>query len=139
MFKNVNQSITDQKIYHDLKQRFPSLIKITRLHKENKPIPVVAAVFSGQVQIGNTLSIKQICNHRVKVEARKKPQGPIQCQRCLDYGHTKNNCNHSISCAFCSGNHYSVTCPNRDQVPKCRNCHGSHPANNRDSSCPYLK
>lgn len=139
VFKNVHQSFSEQEIFEDLKQRYPSILNITRLLKDNRPIPVIAAEFSGKEPIETILSINHICNHKVYAEKRKKTQGPIQCQRCLDFGHTKNNCNHTISCAFCTGNHYSVSCPNKNQNPICKNCKGSHKADSRDPNCQYLK
>lgn len=139
VFKNLHQSITESEIVLDLKQRFPSVLKVTRLLKDGIPIPVVAAEFNGTEPLEVILSIDQICNHRVIVERRKKPKGPLQCQRCLDFGHTKNNCNHIINCAFCAGNHYSVMCPKKNETPKCVNCNGNHRADIRDQNCTYFK
>lgn len=139
VFKNLHQSITEPEILQDLQQRYASIIRVTRLLKDGHPIPVVAAEFNGSEPIETILSIKQICNHRVSTERRKKHNGPLQCQRCLDYGHTKNNCNHSITCAFCAGNHYSVLCPKKGETPFCENCSGNHEADIRNTSCTYYK
>lgn len=139
VFKNLHQSITESEIILDLKHRYPSILKVTRLQKDGNPIPVVAAEFNGSEPIDTILSIDQICNHRVSVERRKKPKGPLQCQRCLDFGHTKNNCNHVISCAFCAGNHYSVKCPKKNETPTCALCKGDHRADIRNQNCAYFK
>lgn len=115
VFKNLHISITQEEIYEDLKEKCSSLISVTRLYKNNIPIPVVAAEFDGRHSIESVLQIKQICNLSVKPEKRRKNKGPVQCLRCLDFGHTRNNCNHTISCIYCAENHYSVNCPQREQ------------------------
>lgn len=139
VFKNINQSISELEITQDLTQRHPSIIKVTRLQKDNNPIPVVAAEFSGNEPLETILTINQICNHRVTTERRRRPNGPLQCQRCLDFGHSKNNCNHKINCAFCSGNHYSATCPQKLQTHVCANCKGNHRGDIRNNNCSYFK
>lgn len=139
VFKNLHTSITEEEIYTELKEKHPSLIKVTRLRKDNNPIPVIAAEFSGEENIETILEINQICNLIVKAERRRRPKGPIQCMRCLDFGHTKNNCNHKIACIYCSKNHYSATCPHKNEPFKCYHCQGNHRADLRTVECPYYK
>lgn len=139
VFKNIHPSITQEEIYNDLKEQYSSLNSVTRLHKNNEPIPVVAAEFSGQQSIESILRTTQICNLKVKVERRRKTKGIIQCLRCLDFGHTKNNCYNKISCIHCAENHYSVNCPSKNDPPKCRNCEGTHRADIRTNECQYFR
>lgn len=139
IFKNLHPSITLQEIYEDLKTKCTSLISVTRLHKNNIPIPVVAAEFDGHENIDLILQIKQICNLSVKPEKRRRPKGPIQCLRCLDFGHTKNNCNHAIACIYCSGDHYSAKCPQKNLPPICKLCTGTHRADLRTEECAYYQ
>lgn len=139
VFKNIHPTITVQEIIEDLQHNYPSIISVTRLYKNNVPIPVIAAEFNGSQSIEQVLQINQICNISVKPERRRRPKGPVQCMRCLDFGHTKNNCNNSIACIFCSKDHYSVNCPQKDLPPTCRHCNGSHRADLRSIECPYYK
>ncbi len=81
VFKNIHPSITQEEIYNDLKEQYSSLNSVTRLHKNNEPIPVVAAEFSGQQSIESILRTTQICNLKFKVERRRKTKGIIQCLR----------------------------------------------------------
>lgn len=71
VFKNVHLSLTDSEIMQDLKQRYPSIVKITRLQKDSHPIPVIAAEFNGNESLETILSINQICNLKVTTERRK--------------------------------------------------------------------
>lgn len=139
VFKNIHPSISQEEIYQDLKEQCSSLISVTRLHKDNIPIPVVAAEFDGQQSIETVLQIKYICNTTVKPEKRRKFKGPVQCLRCLDFGHTKNNCNRNIACVFCAKDHYSVNCPQKNLPPLCKNCKGNHRGDLRSVECPYYK
>lgn len=74
VFKNLHTSISEDDIKEDLKSQHPSIIKITRLNKDNKPIPVVAAEFSGAEPIESILTINSICNHRVTTEKEENPK-----------------------------------------------------------------
>lgn len=139
VFKNIHPTITLEEITEDLQHKFPSIISVTRLYKNNVPIPVIAAEFNGSQNIEQVLQINQICNISVKPERRRRPKGPVQCMRCLDFGHTKNNCNNSIACIFCAQDHYSVNCPKKDLPAVCKNCNGSHRADLRSIECPYYK
>lgn len=139
VFKNIHPSISQQEIYEFLIIKFPSLISVTRLYKDSVPIPVVAAEFDGQQSIDEVLEIKQICNLCVKTEKRRKAKGPIQCMRCLDFGHTRNSCNYTIACSFCAQDHYTVNCPHKNQTPVCKNCQGPHRADIRSGECSYYK
>ncbi len=60
VFKNIHQSATQQEIYEDLITKYPSLISVTRLYKDNIPIPVIAAEFDGQQSIEEVLKINAI-------------------------------------------------------------------------------
>lgn len=139
IYKNTHTSFSEEQIFEELKSQFKSLKKITRLYKDNAPIPVISAEFSGEEDIDIVIQHDKICNTIVKPEKRRKTRGPLQCQRCLDFGHTKNNCNHKLACAFCAGEHYSAACTKRDQPVTCKNCNGKHRGDLRTEECPYYK
>lgn len=139
IYKNTHNSFSEEQIYEDLKKQFKSLNKITRLYKDNIPIPVISAEFSGEEDIETVLQHDKLCNTIVRPEKRRKSRGPIQCHRCLDFGHTKNNCNHKLACSFCAEEHFSAACPKRDQPATCKNCKGKHRGDLRTDECPYYK
>lgn len=57
----------------------------------------------------------------------------IQCRNCQRWGHSASNCGHKYRCVKCSGEHEVGECPrtNREGLPTCINCGGSHAANHR--------
>lgn len=136
VIKNVLTEITENEILSELKLKFNSVKKVTRLLKNGSPIPVVAVEFSGAHPIENILQIDTLCHLKVKVEKRKRHYGPLQCVRCQDYGHSKNSCNRKVTCAHCAGNHSSSVCKS-SSVPVCINCKGNHRADVRSSLCSY--
>lgn len=61
---------------------------------------------------------------------------PLQCYRCYDYGHGKNNCARSGRCGCCSvvGSHLENECEND---PCCFHCKEHHRVRSRD--CPKYR
>lgn len=136
--KNIHTCFSEADILEDLQTKFTSIQKVTRLHKDSLPIPVVALEFSGAENMQKVLDLNYICGTKIKIE-RRKVQGPIQCNRCLSFWHTKNNCNYKFNCAFCAKNHFSAECPNKNELPKCFNCKGTHKGDSRNDICPYYQ
>lgn len=98
----------------------------------------------------NLAQLRQIkdVNHTIVNWLRFSPKfkGPIQCRRCLMFGHGAENCHRKILCMFCaSSEHASENC-SFNKVPagqvvnfNCGNCksrgmRSNHKAN--DPSCP---
>lgn len=75
--------------------------------------------------------IKYICNQSVVIEDPKKKKEIAQCQRCQQYGHTKNYCMRPYRCVKCAQSHKTSDCPKKDRSTpaKCALCQGAHPAN----------
>lgn len=75
--------------------------------------------------------IMYIFNMRVSIEDPKKKKTIVQCQRCQQYGHTKNNCLRPYRCVKCAEAHKTTDYPKKDRntPAKCALCLGSHPAN----------
>lgn len=48
------------------------------------------------------------------------------CFRCSRCGHKQTKCQRAARCGFCSGEHWTKNCTNRDQA-KCSVCSGEHP------------
>lgn len=75
--------------------------------------------------------IEFIYHTRVKIEDPKKTNEIVQCTRCQQYGHTKNNCMRPYRCVKCAGEHKTTDCPKKDRntPATCALCFGDHPAN----------
>lgn len=75
--------------------------------------------------------IKYIYNTVVKIEDPRKRTTVVQCTKCQQYGHTKNNCLRPYRCVKCAEGHKTADCPKKDKSThaKCALCLGNHPAN----------
>lgn len=75
--------------------------------------------------------IKYIYHQCVTIEDPKKKNSIVQCQRCQQYGHTKNYCMKPYRCVKCAQSHKTSDCPKRDRntPAQCALCNGTHPAN----------
>lgn len=76
-------------------------------------------------------NIQYIFNQKVKIEDPRKAKSIAQCQRCQQYGHTKNNCMRPHRCVKCGEGHKSSDCTKKDRSTpaKCALCSCDHPAN----------
>lgn len=75
--------------------------------------------------------IKYIYHQSVTIEDPKKKTTLPQCQRCQQYGHSKNYCMRPYRCVKCAESHKTSDCPKKDRrTPAlCALCQGAHPAN----------
>lgn len=75
--------------------------------------------------------IKYIYHQVVTIEDPRKRTTIPQCQRCQQYGHTKNYCMRPYRCVKCAQPHKTSDCPKKDRSTpaQCALCQGSHPAN----------
>lgn len=78
-------------------------------------------------------NIKYIYFTRVSVEPPRKQTGLVQCMRCQQYGHTRNNCMRPWRCVKCAEAHKTADCPKKDRntPATCALCLEDHPANYR--------
>lgn len=76
-------------------------------------------------------SIKFIHHQSVTIEDPRKRTSIVQCQRCQQYGHSKNYCMRPFRCVKCAQSHKTSECPKKDRntPAKCALCQGAHPAN----------
>lgn len=76
----------------------------------------------------------------MKVELRRKPQGPPQCKKCFIHGHTKNYCTMAPKCGYCTQNHWTKDCDlllsTNPPPPICTLCKGNHMATS--DQCKYF-
>lgn len=75
--------------------------------------------------------VKAIYHQTVVIEDPKKRTAPVQCQRCQQYGHSKNYCMRPYRCLKCAESHSTKECPKTDRTSPatCALCLGPHPAN----------
>lgn len=75
--------------------------------------------------------IRHIFHQVVTIEDPKKRTTIVQCQRCQQYGHTKNYCMRPGRCLKCAESHLTKDCPKVDHSTPatCALCLGPHPAN----------
>lgn len=75
--------------------------------------------------------IKFIYHQSVHIEDPRKRKTLAQCQRCQQYGHTKNYCMRPYRCVKCGESHKTSDCPRKDKntPATCALCQGEHPAN----------
>lgn len=75
--------------------------------------------------------IKYIYHQSIVIEEPKKRTTLPQCQRCQQYGHSKNYCMRPYRCVKCAQGHKTADCPKKDRntPAKCALCEGDHPAN----------
>jgi len=80
--------------------------------------------------------IKNIFHTRITIEPPKRKTGLVQCTRCQQYNHTKNNCMRPWRCVKCAENHKTADCPKTDRnTPAvCALCLDKHPANYKGCS-----
>ncbi|CAG4976964.1 unnamed protein product [Colias eurytheme] len=75
--------------------------------------------------------IEYIAQQKVKIEDHRKSKFIVQCQRCQQYGHSKNNCMRPFRCVKCGEGHKTSECKKKDRSTpaKCALCSCDHPAN----------
>lgn len=76
-------------------------------------------------------NLRYIYNTCVTIEDPRKRKTIVQCSKCQQYGHTKNNCFRPYRCVKCAESHRTADCPktDRNSPAKCALCFGNHPAN----------
>lgn len=72
-----------------------------------------------------------ILDLRVKIEEYRGREGPSQCHKCQEFGHTQRNCGRPPRCVKCTtDDHFTADCPKeKEDLPQCCNCKGQHTAN----------
>lgn len=75
--------------------------------------------------------LKYIYNQSVAIEDPRKKKTILQCQRCQQYGHSKNYCMRPYRCVKCAEPHKTSECSRTDRntPAQCALCLGPHPAN----------
>lgn len=86
------------------------------------------------------LQMRAVGNIAFTVETfNPKNRSPVQCFRCLGWGHMASLCNMKVRCLLCSEEHSYKVCQLNTSTSnfRCANCDGPHKAN--DPTCSALK
>lgn len=129
VIRGLPYSLTEQEIFDEIKQLNLPVQRVTRLlNREKFPTPLCSVLLENTERGKAVFELNRLCHMVVKVEARRHPQGPLQCTNCLQIGHTKKYCRLDPKCPRCTGDHRIDACPNLSQTAKCANCGGQHSA-----------
>jgi hypothetical protein len=71
-------------------------------------------------------ALNELCGSRVSVESYVAPKAPLQCKRCLRFGHTQRNCGYPPRRVACGEAHLSGECSTPTHQLKCCRCGGKH-------------
>lgn len=76
-------------------------------------------------------NLKYINHQSIIIEEPRKRKSIVQCQKCQQYGHSKNYCMRPYRCVKCAQGHRTADCPKTDRntPAKCALCLGAHPSN----------
>jgi hypothetical protein len=124
----------------------PANIKAMNIHhKRNNDHAVYLLYFlkSDKIKISSLREIPGVCHLKVRWQYyQNKRNGPMQCSRCMSYGHGGQNCAMNPICIRCGEGHLSSECgylfdpvskqPRTripDDVVKCGLCGQNHTAN----------
>lgn len=122
-----------------------SIRSVTNIFNRNKvPQPMFRVELEPEArklkknEVHPIYKLQYLLHRRISVDEPHKRWGPIQCQNCQEYGHTKKYCVLQTVCVVCGDLHQTTSCPVKAQEEKkCSNCGGNHTANYR--GCPVYK
>ena len=144
IIKGIDHQVKPEEIKGDLeRQHFQVKWVSNVLNRYKKPQPMFKVeLMPTQIQLQRgkvhpIYGVKFVVSRRVTVEDPYKRKGPVQCQNCQEYGHTRTYCKLKSVCVRCGDNHVSQDCKLDRENPtnkKCSNCGMNHTANYRGCS-----
>jgi hypothetical protein len=147
MLKGIESYVDVNEIHAALAEKGFQCKSITNIfNREKKPQPLFRLELESDDKNVKgkrhaIFDLKYLLHRRVTIEEPRKRNGPVQCIKCQEYGHTKAYCTLSDVCVICGELHSSQACnkvKTETSVRKCSNCDGNHTANYR--GCPiYLE
>ncbi|CAH2106908.1 unnamed protein product [Euphydryas editha] len=102
-----------------------------RFGPEKKPTSTFFVNFQPGPNNKIAKKIRNIFHQFVTIEDPRKRTSIVQCQRCQQYGHTKNYCMRPYRCLKCAESHPTKNCPKvgRTTPATYALCLGPHPSN----------
>lgn len=111
VIKGIHPSIKKEEIKEELKKLGHEVVGeiiTVRNRKTKKEIPVHFVNFARKENNSEIKHIQYLNNRKIKVESPYKKQGLVQCVRCQQYGHTRNNCFRPPRCVRCGEDHITA-------------------------------
>lgn len=144
VIKGIDHLVEPQEISEELKAKgFETKSVHNIINRSKKPQPMFLVELTPETSVPPKgkphpiYNLKYLLHRRITIEEPHKRSGPVQCQNCQEYGHTRTYCKLSSVCVICGKLHEAKACPSNKADPnskKCSNCGGNHTANYR--GCP---
>nr|CAH7728895.1 unnamed protein product [Callosobruchus chinensis] len=131
VIRGIPVSTTEQEIKEELEQKGYVPHHIIRLKRNGgKPMPLIVVILPKTEKSQQVFNEHEVLGLSIRVEVQKNSRLIGQCHRCQKYGHAESYCTASPKCLKCAQDHMTHLCPQTGQeVRKCANCGGDHPAN----------
>lgn len=111
--KGIHPTINKEDIKKELAQKGHivkgEIINI-RSRVSKKEIPIQFINIERKENNRDIFEIEHLCNLKVTIEPPHKKKEIVQCMRCQQYGHTKNNCFRPPRCVRCGDSHLTANC-----------------------------
>lgn len=128
----------EQEIIEEVKEKYSSLVKLTRLYgRNNTTLNSVRADFRSLQQVKSILREKFIYIGQMKLPVKiyYQPARVRKCMKCFSHDHTTNSCSSQRVCIRCGQQHQlNNSCQN---AINCVNCNQQHYAGH--PSCPVVQ
>jgi len=128
----------EQEIIEEVKEKYSSLVKLTRLYgRNNTTLNSVRADFRSLQQVKSILQEKFIYIGQMKLPVKiyYQPARVRKCMKCFSHDHTTNSCSSQRVCIRCGQQHQlNNNCQN---AINCVNCNQQHYAGH--PSCPVVQ
>lgn len=102
-----------------------------RIGPDKQPTTTFFVNLEPNINNKDVKKIEHIYYQKIKIEDPRKSKTIVQCKRCQQYGHSRNNCMMPFRCVKCGEGHNTSDCLKKDKntPAKCALCLGDHPAN----------
>lgn len=134
VLRNMHHSTDTKDIIEALQHKGHIVKQIMNVRDRLTKIPKNLFFIDLQIKANNReiYNITNLLNANIRFEAPYKKQTIVQCKRCQNYGHTRNQCTQQYRCVKCAGYHDYRLCKKKKEdgkAAKCILCGGAHPAN----------
>lgn len=136
IIKGIPDEVSTGEVKNQLEEQEFTIGTVTRMRKDNS-YDMVTVTTENTEKGRELLKIRQLGGVVCRTEFKRKPEAPLQCYNCQEFGHVQYRCTAKQACAFCAGSYASRDCPKgrgKCIEAKCARCGGNHPVFFK--SCP---